>query len=119
MNTDKGKGKMKKGNFGVDYCATGVLFLSSQRTEIRARSAAPLTDLATRRVGAVEFGHGAFHIFAGGIGAGADALDAQPEIVRIARAQNGFFESDQDARVEIEERLVERLHAVLAGGGGA
>src|SRR6202167_825360 len=118
MNTDKGKGKMKKGNFGVDYCATGVLFLSSQRTEIRARSAAPLTDLAARAVGAVEFGHGAFHIFAGGVGAGADALDAQPEIVRIARAQNGFFEGDQVARVEIEERLIERLHAVLADAGG-
>src|SRR5580704_1017454 len=74
--------------------------------------------LAAGGVGAVEFGHGAFHIFAGGIGAGADALDAQPEIVRIARAQNGFFEGDQVARVEIEERLIEGLHAILADAGG-
>src|SRR5271170_7026040 len=74
--------------------------------------------LAARRVGAVEFGHGAFHIFAGGIGAGADALDAQTEIVRIAGAQNGFFERDQVARVKIEERLIESLHAVLTDAGG-
>src|SRR5580704_8146047 len=74
--------------------------------------------LAAGGVGAVEFGHGAFHIFAGGIGAGADALDAQPEIVRIACAKNGFLERDQVARVEIEERLIESLHAVLADAGG-
>src|SRR5271156_4502217 len=73
--------------------------------------------LAAGGVGAVEFGHGAFHIFAGGIGAGADALDAETEIVRIARAQNGLFEGDQIARVEIEERLIESLHAVLADAG--
>src|SRR6202050_404749 len=78
----------------------------------------PYGKLAAGGVGVVEFGHGAFHIFAGGVGAGADALDAQPEIVRIARAQNGFFEGDQVARVEIEERLIERLHAVLADAGG-
>jgi hypothetical protein len=66
-------------------------------------SAGICVALATRGVGVVEFGHGAFHIFAGGIGAGADALDAQPEIVRIGSAQDGFFERDQIARVEIEE----------------
>src|SRR3984885_12906145 len=78
----------------------------------------PYGKLAAGGVGVVEFGHGAFHIFAGGIGAGADALDAQTEVVRIGGAQNRFFECDQVARVEIEERLIESLHAVLAEAGG-
>src|SRR3984885_11129334 len=78
----------------------------------------PYGKLAAGGVGVVEFGHGAFHIFAGGIGAGADALDAQTEGVRIGGAQNHFFECDQVARVEIEERLIESLHAVLADAGG-
>jgi hypothetical protein len=49
---------------------------------------------------------------------GADALDAEAEVVRVGRAHESFFESDQVARIEIEERLVEGLHAVLAGAGG-
>src|SRR5277367_709384 len=91
---------------------------------MRARHAVPLRPvhavkiLAAGGVGVVEFGHGAFHVFAGGIGAGADALDAETEVVRIGCAQNGFFEGDQVARVEIEERLIESLHAVLADARG-
>src|SRR5580658_6189665 len=78
----------------------------------------PYGKLAARGVGVVEFGHGSFHVFAGGIGAGADALDAQTEVVRVGGAQNRFFECDQVARVQIEERLIESLHAVLADAGG-
>src|SRR5580700_4726107 len=100
MNTDEvkvenGKKKMENWNERNRRCV--------RRMETRARHAVPVRSvddmkmLATRRVGAVEFGHGAFHVFAGGIGAGADALDAETEIVRIARAQNGFFEGDQVA----------------------
>src|SRR5580658_3871485 len=118
MSTDKGKGKMMKANFEVYYRAADLLFLVPRRKETRARHAVPLGNLAARGVGVVEFGHGAFHVFAGGIGAGADALDAQPEIVRIRCAQNGFLKRDQVARVEIEERLIESLHAILADAGG-
>ena len=67
---------------------------------------------------ALEFVHGAFHILAGGIGGGTDTLNAEVEIVRVRGAQQGFFECDEVARIEIEERLIERLHAVLAGSGG-
>src|SRR3984957_10279390 len=71
--------------------------------------------LGAGAAGAVEFGHGAFHVLARGIGGGADTLNAETEIVRVGCAQNRFFESDQVAGVQIEERLIESLHAVLAG----
>src|SRR5271154_6867009 len=67
---------------------------------------------------ALELVHGAFHILARGVGGGADALNAEVEIVRVRGAQQGFFERDEIARIEIEERLIECLHAVLAGAGG-
>src|SRR5580692_815272 len=65
--------------------------------------------------GAVEFGHGAFHVLARGIGGGTDTLDAETEIVRIGSTQNRFFEGDEVTGIQIEERLIEGLHAVLAG----
>src|SRR3984957_15586211 len=73
--------------------------------------------LGAGAAGAVEFGHGAFHVLARGIGGGADTLDAETEIVRIRSAQNRFFEGDEVEEIQIEERLIESLHAVLAGAG--
>jgi hypothetical protein len=48
---------------------------------------------------AVEFRHGAFHFFACGICRGADALDAQAEIVWVGGAQDCFFDRDQVAGI--------------------
>ena len=67
---------------------------------------------------ALEVGHLALHFLAGGVGGGADTLDAQLEFVRVGGAEQRFFEGDELLGVEIEERLVESLHAVLAGAGG-
>src|SRR6202035_5437868 len=67
---------------------------------------------------ALEVGHLALHLFAGGVGGRADALDAQLEFVGVGGAREGFVESDELLGVEIEERLIESLHAVLAGAGG-
>src|SRR6266704_3265278 len=67
---------------------------------------------------ALEVGHLALHFLAGGVGRGADALDAQLEFVGVGGAREGFIESDELLRVQVEERLIERLHAVLAGAGG-
>jgi hypothetical protein len=67
---------------------------------------------------ALEVGHLALHFLAGGVGGGADALDAQAEFVWIGRARQGLLESDELFAVQIEERLIEGLHAVLAGAGG-
>src|SRR6266478_7360261 len=62
---------------------------------------------------ALEVGHLPFHFFARGVGGGADALDAELELVGIRCAQERFIECDELFAVEIEERLIERLHAVL------
>src|SRR5579863_9661066 len=67
---------------------------------------------------ALEFGHGTLHLLAGGVGGGANTLHAESEVVRIRRAQERFLQSDEIARIEVEERLIERLHAVLAGASG-
>src|ERR1700676_2687310 len=67
---------------------------------------------------ALELGHGAFHFLSSLIGGGAGALRAQAEVVRVGSAHESFFESDEVARVKIEDRLIESLHAVLAGTGG-
>src|SRR5713226_7276882 len=67
---------------------------------------------------ALEVGHLALHFLAGGVGGGADALNAQLEFVGIGGAREGFIQGDELLGVEIEERLIERLHAVLAGAGG-
>src|SRR6266705_5789442 len=67
---------------------------------------------------ALEVGHLALHFLAGGVGGGADALDAQLEFVGVGGAREGFVESDELFRVQVEERLIERLHAVLAGARG-
>src|SRR5713226_5287345 len=67
---------------------------------------------------ALEVGHLALHFLAGGVGGGANTLDAQLEFVGVGGASKGFVERDELLRIEIEERLVKRLHAVLAGAGG-
>src|SRR5258708_26329281 len=48
----------------------------------------------------------------------AKTLNAQLEFIGVGSARESFIESDELLRVEIEERLIERLHAVLAGAGG-
>src|SRR5271167_4344658 len=77
------------------------------RTKITARASISALSVAE----ALELGHGAFHFLASLVGGGADALDAQAEVVRVGCAHESFFESDQIARVEIEDGLIESLHA--------
>src|SRR5258708_31056270 len=67
---------------------------------------------------ALELVHAAFHVLSGRVGCGANTLDAQLEVVRVGRAQERFLVGDEIARVEIEERLIKGLHAVLAGASG-
>src|SRR5215471_7933598 len=67
---------------------------------------------------ALEVGHLALHFLARGVGSGADALDAQLEFVGVGSARQSFVDGDELLGVEIEERLIESLHAVLAGAGG-
>src|SRR5216683_689340 len=67
---------------------------------------------------AFEVGHLRGHFLAGGVAGGADALDAQLEFVGVRGARQSFVERDELLRVEVEERLIEGLHAVLAGAGG-
>src|SRR5579862_2011468 len=67
---------------------------------------------------ALEVGHLAFHFFAGGVGRGADTLDAQLEFVGVGGADQGFIEGDELLAVKVEERLIESLHAVLGAAGG-
>src|SRR5579862_9981912 len=67
---------------------------------------------------ALEIGHLALHLFAGGIGGGADTLDAQFEFVGVGGADQGFIEGDELLAVKVEERLIESLHAVLGAAGG-
>src|SRR6266851_8085243 len=67
---------------------------------------------------ALEVGHLALHLFAGGVGGGADALGAELEFVGVGGARQSFVEGDELFGIEIEERLIEGLHTVLAGAGG-
>src|ERR1700690_484036 len=76
------------------------------------------TGVAVLPGASVEFADGPFHLFARGVGRAADALDSQAEFVRVRGAHQGLFQRDQTARVQIINRLIESLHAVLAGAGG-
>ena len=67
---------------------------------------------------ALEVGHLAFHLFASGVGGRTNALDAELEFVGVGRAHESFFEGDELLTVEIEEGLIEGLHAVLAAARG-
>src|SRR5258707_381924 len=67
---------------------------------------------------ALEVLHLAVHLFAGRVGGGADALDAELEFVGVGGARKSFVEGDELLGIEIEKRLIEGLHAVLAGAGG-
>src|SRR5580692_968038 len=62
---------------------------------------------------ALEVGHLRGHFFASGIGGGTNTLDAQFEFVWIGRARESFVEGDEFLGVQVEERLIEGLHAVL------
>src|SRR6266566_3915573 len=61
---------------------------------------------------ALEISHLGLHFLAGGAGGGADALDAQLEFVGVGSARQSLVDGDQLLGVQIEERLVEGLHAV-------
>src|SRR5262249_42357458 len=75
----------------------------------------PRTLLANE---ALEVGHLAFHFLAGGVGGGAYALDTQLEFVGVGSARQSFVNGDELLGVEIEKRLIEGLHTVLAGASG-
>src|SRR5262249_1875994 len=66
----------------------------------------------------LEVGHLTLHLLAGGVGGRANTLNAQPELIGVGSAQERFFESDELFAVNIEERLIEGLHAVLRCGCG-
>jgi hypothetical protein len=61
-----------------------------ENTQDREDEAFQIPRLAA--AGAVEFGHGAFHFLASGVGGGTDSLNAEAEIVRVRSAHDGFFE---------------------------
>jgi hypothetical protein len=56
----------------------------------------PSANLAPA-AGAFEFVHGALHLFAGGVGGRADALDAEAEVIWVRGAHKSFFERHQIA----------------------
>src|SRR3954464_13186077 len=58
------------------------------------------------------------HLVARDVGGELHALDLEPELVRVGGALERLVERDQAALVELEERLVEGLHPVLAGAEG-
>ena len=51
----------------------------------------------------LEVGHLALHLFACGVGGGADALDAQLEFVGVGGARQSFVDSDELLAVKVEE----------------
>src|SRR5688572_21776347 len=53
------------------------------------------------------------HLLAGHVGGGRDALDLQLELVHVRRPAQGLLVGHEALLVETEDRLVERLHAVL------
>src|SRR6202158_6258539 len=58
------------------------------------------------------------HLLARDVGGELHALDLELELVRIGGALERILERDQAALVQLEERLIEGLHAVLAGAQG-
>src|SRR6516162_9931744 len=67
---------------------------------------------------AFEIGHLRGHFLPRSVRRGTNALDAQLELVGVGRAREGFVQGDELLGVEIEERLIESLHAVLRSAGG-
>src|SRR5262249_13189411 len=67
---------------------------------------------------AFEVGHLVGHFFTGGVGCGTNTLNLEAEFVGVRSAEQGFFDGDELFVVEIEERLIEGLHAVLRSAGG-
>jgi len=51
------------------------------------------------------------------VGRGANTLNAKAEFVRVRGAEQGFFKRDELLGVQIEDGLIESLHAVLRGAG--
>src|SRR5947208_16234492 len=66
----------------------------------------------------LQVSHLALHFLAGDVGGGPDALDARFEFVGVGSARQSLVDGDQLLGVQIEERWVEGVHAVLAGSGG-
>src|SRR5262245_8207490 len=62
--------------------------------------------------------HGLRHFLGGHVGGGLDALDLELELVRVAGASQRLLVRDQLLLVEVEDGLVEGLHAVLRHAGG-
>src|ERR1700734_2733838 len=96
-------------------CFTGC---GMAKTPVRLQEIVEKGLLVLPAAEAVEFRHGAFHLFASGVRRRSDTLNAETEVVRIRSAHQSFFQRDRVARIKIEERLAETLHAVLAGAGG-
>src|SRR5258708_4326644 len=102
-------------------CREGLWKYKNEWPEARRASQQSATRKERRALfagEALEVGHLAFHLFARGVGGRADALNTEFEFVGVGSAGESFFEGDELTRVEVEERLVESLHAVLAGAGG-
>src|SRR5262245_49285198 len=58
------------------------------------------------------------HLISGHVSGRRDALDFELELVDVARPAQRFLERDESLLIEAEDRLIERLHAVLRGAGG-
>src|SRR3984893_5109876 len=111
----------KRSRIGVLGGCSVVVFIprfAVPREVATAKAAARLPHSTLFAGEALEVGHLAFHLFAGGVGGGADALGAELEFVWVRRARQSFVERDELLAVEIEKRLVEGLHAVLTRAGG-
>src|SRR6184192_543352 len=60
---------------------------------------------------------GGLHLLARGVGGRADALHLELEVVWLAGVLEGRLISDEALGIEIVERLIEGLHAVLGDAG--
>src|SRR5580700_780229 len=74
----------------------------------------PQTGVPVLPGAAIEFADSAFHLFARRVRRRTHALNAKPELVGVRSAHQRFFQRDQSAGIEIVDRLIESLHAVLA-----
>src|SRR5579859_703496 len=100
-------------------------FLSSARlisaTEYGRRASIASADakgLAGLLLGKPVHLAGLLHLFARRVARGANALDAELELVGVGRTNQSFVQCDQSLSVQIVERLVESLHAVLRDAAG-
>ena len=66
---------------------------------------------------AFEVGHLVGHFLAGSVGCGTNTLNAKAEFVRVGGAEQCFLKRDELLGVQIEDGLIESLHAVLRSAG--